>query len=254
MTLPTTMTTNMNTTTTRLSGRRRMHAVKQCVRAITCIAVLASCSGTNGDASRPLNRTEAETLAQVLYRNYEAKGAVFELSTRALSGSGTVTLSGMVNWENHSGVAVVNGYGAGDGVVEAIAWTANAIAEKRPAWADRLMGKDPQSFFARPVAIDSQQLDRLVAVVVGLAGTQPENAQLILQNEGAQFVRTDTLRNTEAIVLRYSPKLLYWCDAQTGQMLRMEATDSTGTWPIVVDIVKTGPQEIPLPPTVPYPR
>ena len=225
------------------------------VGVVAVVAVVLSSCGGNGatDTSRSLNRNEAEMLAQLLYRNYEAKGAVFEMSTRSVSGSGTVTLSGLVDWENHSGVAIVNGYGTGDGVVEAIAWTPNAIAEKRPAWADRLMGKDPQSFFVRPVAIDSQQLDRLVAVVVGLAGTQPENAQLILQNQGAQFVRTDTLRNTDAIVLRYSPKLLYWLDAQTGQMLRMEATDSTGTWPIVVDIMKTGPQTIPLPPTVPYP-
>ena len=238
---------------TQLLCGRRIRVVKHCVVAVVSVAVLVSCGGTTKDTARPLNRNEAETLAQVLYRNYEAKGAVFELSTRALTGSGTVTLSGKVNWENHSGVAVVSGYSTGDGVVEAIAWTSNAIAEKRPAWADRLMGKDPQSFFVRPVAIDSQQLDRLVAVLVGLAATQPENAQLILQNEGAQFVRTDTLRNTDAIVLRYSPKLLYWLDAQTGQMLRMEATDSTGTWPVVVDILQIGQQNIPLPPTVPYP-
>ena len=234
--------------------RRVMYVFRTLIIGLIACAALSACGGTDAETARPLNRTEAETLAQVLYRNYEAKGAVFELSTRALSGSGTVTLSGMVNWENHSGVAVVNGYGTGEGVVETIAWTSNAIAEKRPAWADRLMGKDPQSFFVRPVSLNSQQLDRLVAVVVGLAGTQPENAQLILQNEGAQFVRNDTLRNTDAIVLRYSPTLLYWLDAQTGQMLRMEAIDSTGAWPVVVDIMKTGPQEIPLPPTVPYPR
>ena len=233
---------------------RRLHTARAVVGVVLVSVVLISCGGKGAaDTSRSLNRDEAEMLAQVLYRNYESKGAVFEMSTRSVTSSGTVTLSGLVNWENHSGVAMVNGYGTGTELVEAIAWTSNAIAERRPGWADRLMGKDPQSFFVRPVAIESQQLDRLVAVITGLASTKPDNAQLVLQNEGAEFVRTDTLRNTNVVVLRYSPKLLYWVNAETGQMLRLEAIDSTGAWPIIVDIIETGPQTIPLPPTVPYP-
>lgn len=227
--------------------------MKKVMSMVCAVALLGACSSEQEDSSRPLSRQDAELLAQVLFRNYEAKGARFEINTRSFTGAGTVSMLGIVDWENHTGLAMVYGYGTGADTVEAIAWTSDAIAERRPGWATQLEGKDPESFFVREVSIENQQLDRLVAVLVALAGTTPENPQLILQNEGAEFVRMDTLRGRQVTLLRYSAKNLYWIDSDTGQMLRMEALDSSGNWPIVVDILDTGPQTIPLPPTVPYP-
>lgn len=221
--------------------------------ALMLALVSSACGSHNSDEPRPLTRTEADVLSQMLYTNYESQGARFEVAARSFNGDGTVVLSGVVDWRDHSGLATVRGLGAGQDTVTAVAWTQNAIAEQRPGWAARLAGQDPNSFFIRGVEKETNQLDQLVAVVTALATTQPENAQLILQNEGARFVRTDVLRGRAVNVMRYSDSLGYWVDAATGSMLRMEAVDSSGNWPTVVDILSTGPQTFSLPPTVPWP-
>ena len=51
------------------------------------------------------------------------------------------------------------------------------------------------------------------------------------------FVRTDTLRDTPVVVLRYGTSSVYWLAADDGRMLRFESNNTVGDRPVVVDVL-----------------
>ena len=161
----------------------------------------------------------------------------------------TISLEGVVDWSMARGRASVQGYSDERGQVVEIAWTVDAVAELRPALADALIarGDPPDAFVLRPIDIDNQPLDRLIALVSGLAIAQPDNAQLIVQNPGAGFVRADTLRGVDVEVLRYSSRTILWIEPASGRLLRFEGTSSTGEAPVVVDLFDVGGFTVDLP-------
>jgi hypothetical protein len=199
----------------------------------------------------PLTPVQASLLAEVLHRNTEEGGAAFALAARDATSGGTITLEGHVDWTRGHGRASVAGYRDADGAVVEVAWTRDAVAERRPDQATVLAarGEDPDAtFLLRPVDASGNALDRLLAVVLGLAIPQPDNAQLVLQNPGAGFVRIDELRGVPVEVLRYSQRSTFWVDTASGTLLRFEGVDSSGGSPIVVDLLELGPVGIALPP------
>jgi hypothetical protein len=218
-------------------------------------AMLTSACGVGeedgpGLAVTPLTPIQASLLAQVLHRNTEEGGAAFALAARDATSGGTITLEGQVDWTRGRGRASVAGYGDADGAVVEVAWVRDAVAERRPDQAAALAarGEDPNAtFFLRPVDARGNALDRLLAVVLSLATLQPDNAQLVLQNPGAGFVRADELRGVPVEVLRYSERTTYWVDAASGTLLRFEAVDSSGGSPIVIDLLELGPVSVDLP-------
>ena len=162
----------------------------------------------------------------------------------------TITLEGLIDWSAIRGRAFVQGYSDDRGPVSEIAWTADAVAELRPNAAEALAvrGDLPDAFILRPVDITGNPLDRLIAVVTGLAIAQPDNAQLIIQNPGSGFLRRDTLRGIEVEVLRYSDRSILWIDPVSGRLLRFEGTNSLGGAPIIIDLLEIGPVAFELPP------
>lgn len=224
------------------------------LRSIAVVLFAASfavaCGGNAQPKSteRPLTVDEATLLASVQFDNYEDSGAAFQVSTAFLVSNDTLTLQGVVDWKQHYGYAVAVAKGAEEGITE-VFWTDNVVLERRPA-ADALlagMGFGEVRYFARPPEPDKRLLDRALAIVLGLASTQRDNPQLILQKAGSAYLRTDTLRNQPTNVLRFGERNIYWLDSQTNRMLRFEGNAQAGGAPTVVDIVARGPQTVPLP-------
>jgi len=216
---------------------------------------LAACApddaGPAVDVQPPaaLSPPQASLLAEALFRNHEATGATFSLVSLDQGSGATLTLEGIIDWSGLRGRARVGGYADEAGVVDEIAWTHDAIAELRPAQIEILAsrGESPGTFFLRAADPQFHPLDRLVAIVTGLATAQPENAQLILQNPGAAFLRDDVLSGRNVVVLRYSERSIYWIEASSGELVRFEGRNSLGGSPVIVDLLELGPHQVELP-------
>jgi hypothetical protein len=215
--------------------------------------LVSACGGGDEESTSagaaPLTPQQAIRLAEVLHRNHEAGGARFELVARDEASGATITMAGVIDWSSLQGRAAVAGYRDVDGEVTEVAWTADAVAELRPSQLAVLAerGETPDTFFLRAADPQGAAIDRLIAIVVGLATTQPDNAQLVLQNPGAAFLRTDRLREVDVEVLRYSERTIHWVALDTGELLRFEGSDSLGGSPVIVDLLELGPQRVELP-------
>jgi len=214
------------------------------------LVAAAACSSSESPkpTSRPLTFDEATQLASVQYDNYQDEGATFAVATAFVTTDDTLSLEGVIDWKNHIGHAVATAKGMESGIVE-VYWTDTMVLERRPA-ADQLLaglGYQDAMYFARPPDPSNRLLDRALAIVLGLASTQPDNPQLILQKAGSQFMRTDSLRGVAANVLRYGERNVYWVDATTGRMIRFEGNAESGGAPTLVDVISRGVQTITLP-------
>jgi len=185
-----------------------------------------------------LTASQAAQMAATLHTNYQATGALFTLTATDDDTGQTVILDGAVDFVEVTGHARVTGFADAAGVVTDVAWSQHAVGEKRTSG----------PFVFRPVELSTHPVDRLIAIVHGLATTTADNAQLIAQNPGAGFVRDDMLRGTDVSVLRYSQRSTYWIAKDTGRLLRFEGRDQNGGSPVVVDLLELGQQTIVLPP------
>jgi hypothetical protein len=104
------------------------------------------------------------------------------------------------------------------------------------------------SFVVRDPQPTSRTLDQAIALVTGLSAEQRDNPLLILQTEGSSYLRTDTLRDTPVVVLRYGERAVYWLAADDHRLLRFESDNATHSRPVVVDILAFAPQQIEGPP------
>lgn len=204
-------------------------------------AVLLTGCGGNAETERPLAEEEVQLLSNVLWRNHSAGGMEFVLTSRAGGSGGTVTIAGAWSFTDQVGCARVEG-GAPPHPVTETCWGGDTVLERRPTLDAVLAeaGQPGARFVARPADVTARRLDVLLRTVSALGTEQPENAVLIRQTPGTAFLRSDTLRDTEVIVLRYGERLLWWIDPATGNLLRFEGVDSGGTTPVVVDIVGLG--------------
>jgi hypothetical protein len=202
-------------------------------------------TATTRKSERPLSAEEAAQLATVQKLNYDSAGAVVEVNTAFTTTGDTLSMQAQVDWQHHSGHGGVVAKGAEAGITE-VYWTQTSVLELRPALNVVLQGRGYQGidWVARPPDSAKRQLDRAIAVVVGLASKEPDNALLVQQQPGSAFVRTDTLRGTPVDLLRYGKRNTYWVDPKTGQMLRFEGNAEGLTAPIIVDILQRGAQTI----------
>lgn len=219
--------------------------------ALVTVCSVVACGGEEQRSERALTSEEASILAEVLFRNYESKGATFSLAAQAGGAGGTIALEGAIDWENHQGAARVLG-GSQPHPVNAVWWSRDFVAERRPSFDEvvaRVLPNVNSPVLVRKPDSVKRRLDQILAIVTGLASQSPDNAQLILQTEGSAFIRTDELRNRSAIVLRYGKRTLFWLDKETNLLLRFEGNSSTSQYPVVLDFMEFGRQTLPPPPT-----
>jgi hypothetical protein len=93
---------------------------------------------------------------------------------------------------------------------------------------------------------EQRTLDSLVAVVAALASESRENP-LLLQQNGIQLERRDTLGTTRVEVFLYGDRTRIWVEEGTPNLVRFEGNNSTGDRPVIVDLVRPGPRELALP-------
>jgi len=225
--------------------------LRETMVAVSLTCALVACGRDTSAEPTPLTRDQATVMAEVLFRNHEAGGADFTLATPAGPGGGTITLSGEVDWAGHRGHAVVDVSGASISPTEAplteIWWDDEQVYERRPAL-DSIVASvglaGTASIIRRPADTERRRVDQLVAIVFGLASEQPENAELIVQQTGSAFVRTDSLRGVDVDVLRYGERTVYWVNRDMGAMVRFEGSDESGRFPVVIDIIDVGARTI----------
>jgi hypothetical protein len=198
-----------------------------------CLA-LSACGGSGTAGQRPMTQEELSRLAETMYLNHREGKSTFVVVTLDGTGGRRLGLAGTVDWSARSGTARMDADGGG-GLV-AVAWGVDLVAERRPVHDGLLAGLGyPQgAWISRPVD-QRRRVDQVIAVVMGLAATRPENAVLIQQKQGSAFLRSDTLRGQKVEVVRYGERSIYWIDPLTGRMLRFEGNNPAGTMPIIVD-------------------
>lgn len=210
-----------------------------------CLMGCGSAETVSGE--RPLTFDEASELSTVQSNNYKISGAVVEVNSSFLSSGATLSMRATVDWQNHKGHAFVVATGPEAEVLE-VYWNETTVFERIPAINGLLSarGEGMVEFIARPVDIERRQLDRAIAVVVGLAAKTPDNPVLIQQKEDSAFVRTDAHRGETVRVFRYGSRTVYWL-SEDGAMLRFEGNSTALNAPIVVDVFERGKQVIDLP-------
>lgn len=224
---------------------------------MTATLLPAACSGGDGPggsgAAAPsttgaggrLTADQAAAMANVLFDNYDAKGATFTAIAASTVTDERIELQGEIDWATHTGHALVAAIGAEAGVTE-VYWRDDAVLERRPAFSDLLvtLSRPPADFVARPPDPVGRDLDRVLAIITGMASQQRDNPLLIQQTDGSTFLREDTLRGANVQVLRYGQRNVYWLDAGSGRLLRFEGNNATGNRPVIIDLIEHGPQTI----------
>lgn len=237
---------------TEVARLRSARAVISAAVALTVLGlgVTSGCGGggTDDSSERPLTSREAALLAEVLVKNYRAGRVEFTVTSLDRPGGSTVRMEGRLDWTDHLGEAALS---VDQGNAPAVVgWRRDVVLERWPQ-ADGVLldiGSPAAPVIARPPD-RARRLDQIIAILVGLAGERPDNAQLVLQTEGSAFLREDELRGSPVVVLRYGTRNIYWLDAVTGEMLRFEARSAEGDLPIVVDILGTTSDPVALPET-----
>lgn len=225
-------------------------------RTLVLVATLAftatGCGEEAPQGPQPLSRVQSERLAQAAFSNMQSGGARFEANSAFLGVGDNValTLVGEVDWTNHVGRAVVRGGGPDAGLTE-VYWEESFVLERRPAM-DQIVasrGGPATPWIMRQPEPSVRQLDRMLAIIVGLAAEQPDNAVLLQQDETNVFIRQDKLRGASVEVLRFGERNLYWLDADDGTMLRFEGNSAGGNAPTIVDFLERSRVDIPRPTT-----
>ncbi len=218
---------------------------------VSLVFVITSCGGAKGETERPLTIDEASILADVLWRNQESGGAHFRLVAKSGTAEGDIAIEGDIDWVKHLGYGRVTG-GSQPHPVNEVWWDAHSVAEWRPSIESEVRKVIPSAM--NPVLLrnpeqDSRRLDQLLAIIVGLSGSMPENAQLILQKADTSFLRNDVLRNRPVLVFRYGKKTIYWIDKEDKTLLRFEGNNTTGQFPIIIDFQDFGTKVLSFPKT-----
>jgi len=231
-------------------NRRNITAFITLVVVTVFSLLLISCgddSTTASQENRPLTMEEAAILAQVLYNNYEIGGADFVATSLTEPGGSQVQLQGIIDWRNHIGHAFVQAT-VPDAQISEVYWQQSFAAERRPTFDQVLMGRGtgPEPVLVRAPNMNLR-LDQMLGVITGLATQQPENAQLILQNPTAEFVRNDTLSGSDVMVLRYGERSLYWVATDSQRLMRFEGNNKNGTLPIIIDFPEAGERTVDFP-------
>lgn len=228
---------------------RRVSVVAVSVFVLLLLTVSACGTATSKTTSQPLTSEQAATLADALYLNYQDKGALFTANAAWTSLGRTISMSGEVDWITTTGHALVRSTGADAGLTE-IWWNQDTIIEYWPMLANIApsFGYSDAKFVSRPLDAERRLVDRIISVVNSLAAAVRENALLIQQKPGSEFVRNDELQNQPVEVLRYGMRNMYWIGVESNRMIRFDGNAESGTAPVVVDLIMPGTQTITPPP------
>jgi hypothetical protein len=173
--------------------------------AAVVIGVLVGTSGSGGSpaakpsasaTARPLTTDEANRLAVMRFRVYQATGLHFSV-TGLSSSQGSLSVNGDVDYQAQLGYAEVSGAGSTATAQwdpsQVVLWLGTGDGTTAPV----APPADPAT--PRPIDPTSSAFDALMLVMIQLGQDRPDNAQLLQQN-GARWLRSDTVNGTKVDV------------------------------------------------------
>jgi hypothetical protein len=216
------------------------------VALIGCTTSAKSTSSAAGAAvGKPITAAQAEVLASILTKNYDAGGVQF---SAAMPGAkqATITYQGSIDYSKAVGQATItiSGPSAAVGVsqVSGVLWTPYEVLEQFPSLPSLMAakGRAKVAYLSRAITTTSAQ-DILLALLLKTASTQRENPGLIQQGSASgdtTFLRTDTLRSAPVDVFHFGQKTTYWVGQTDGVLQRLEANLAIAPGTTVIDFLE----------------
>lgn len=215
------------------------------------VAMVAACGSpaVGVPAGSRLTQAQALSLAQVLYRNYEAGGAHVSVSVPYGSGV-TATLDGDVDFRDHAGhLAVrtlVKGYPP---QAQDVDYTSGAVYESGgPVVAQEIAGSGRAGvrWVERRPDPARRPVDTVIAIIVALASTQRDNP-LLIQESAARWMARQRVDGAETDVYRYNQAVTYYVGVTDGLLYRFVGRVQDFAGPVTVDLSQRGPHPSPPP-------
>lgn len=199
--------------------------------------------------ARPLSSDEAESLAMMRFRNFDA--GVRSIEFGVADAGEDYTVSGWVDYAAHLGYATIDARGERS----LIAWSADAIsshpsADQTPPLPPPGLDAGASEWTTSDLVADASRLHAALGVVLSLTSDRPDNP-LLLQQTDARWLREDTIGDVAVDVIAgptsdtpYDPGsgaaddgsdavLRYWID-ESGLLHRAEVRlGGSGEWTAV---------------------
>lgn len=218
---------------------------------VSLTAAAAACSDEPGDAARPLTTDEAQRLAVMRFRNFDA--GTRSVTATVTDGGTEHSISGWVDFTADLGYGLLE-IGAGDTTL--LAWTPTGVAT-HPATGGRAplpppgTDDDAVAWYGSDLTPEASRLHALLATILMAGSDRPDNPLLVQQTD-ARWLRVENLHGVEVDVLSgptadvvYDPAtssgagdgsdspIRYWVDAE-GLLHRMEVRlGGAGEWAAV---------------------
>ena len=206
------------------------------------VAFLVAGHGSGLSGPRTVTSDEANRLAIMRFRNYEAHGRAVTITVPGTSGGLIVT--GSVDYKGKLGYGVVHGTGrdtSSDGLIE---WSATSVFVHPMANAPAHAPASPprSGWYSRPLQSSGSALDTTLAIALSLGSDRPDNAELLPQN-GAAWWGRDEVDGHQVDVMtgptsRDRPgtagNVRYWVGSD-GTMYRVRVSVSSESQPVVID-------------------
>ena len=197
---------------------------------LCCILVIAfvatACSGnkdTKSDEALPraVTTKEAQLLSHVLYENNLIKNATFSITSGGTN-QGSFRARGKVEWDSNTVALDVSLDSSQEVDIRSIT-TAETVFETYVNFAEELRaaGMEERTWVKRNFDATTYGIDALALFVIKLATTAPDNPVLIKQN-GAQFLGTETVAGQEALKLTTAGSITYYINEE-GELLKVVA-------------------------------
>jgi len=227
--------------------------------AVASLSVTAACAAPSRGAHPPttlatggstLTQAQALQLSSVLYRNFQAGGAVVKVEVAYTAGT-IVDMVGQIDFRHHEGHLSVTTVTAGTGTsVEDVDYTSTEVYEKGgPVVAQELAahGHPGQTWVARAPDPTHRPIDKVIQILVALA-SPTRNNPLLVQESDARYLGMATRDGVATAVYRYNTAITYEVGVGDGILRRFTASVQGFSGPVTVDVTAPGVQALPPPP------
>ncbi|GLY73959.1 hypothetical protein Airi01_022260 [Actinoallomurus iriomotensis] len=231
----------------RAAGRRRWLRPRWTAAVIAGAAVAVAALLVAGNDSAPtgpraLTSDQANRLAIMRFRNYQAGGRAVTINVPGTAGG--LIITGSIDYRDKLGYGAVHGTGrdtSSDGLIE---WTATTVFVHPMADAPAEAPASPpgSGWYGRALRASGSSLDSSLAIALSLGSDRPDNAELLPQN-GAAWVGKDRLNGHQVDVMTgpsaratsgTAGSVRYWIGSD-GTMYQVHVGVASESQPVVID-------------------
>lgn len=216
------------------------------------LALLAGCGGSDagsdddGGGPTRLTQSQAELLATVRFRNFDAGVRSVSVDIPASAGAAAGRLTGWVDFAGHLGYASAE---QGGSPLGSLVWSSERIAVNESAATPATFPIPESGWRSDQLDPQTSSLTQALAITLNLGSDRPENPLLLRQSDAA-FLRSDVVDGREvSVIVGPSPasdasgqpaqdRIRYWID-DDGLLRRVEAKLTGTTDWTVIDLAET---------------